>query len=117
MVAFDTTSRNSNLALADFVADYLDRPDVRIGRVPSDDGEKTNLVVGIGPDTDPEAREGLVLSGHMDVVPADEIDWRSDPFSLETDNDRLIARGSCDMKGFLAVAVETLQGIDPASLT
>jgi len=116
LVAFDTTSRNSNLALADFVANYLDRPDVRIARVPSDDEQKTNLVVGIGPETDPGAREGLVLSGHMDVVPADETDWLSDPFALKVDDDRLIARGSCDMKGFLAVAVEALQGLDPAHL-
>ncbi len=117
LVAFDTTSRNSNLALADFVADYLDRPDVRITHVPSDKGDKTNLAIGIGPETDPETRDGLVLSGHMDVVPADETDWRSDPFSLKTDDDRLIARGSCDMKGFLAITVEMIGELDPASLT
>ena len=68
LVAFDTTSHASNLPLADFLADYLDRPGVRIERNPSADGAKTNLVVAVGPETDD--RSGLVLSGHMDVVPA-----------------------------------------------
>lgn len=117
LVAFDTTSRNSNLELADFVADYVDRPDVRIVKVPSDDRTKTNLVVGLGPETDPDTRDGLVLSGHMDVVPADEDGWNSDPFSLTDEDDRLVGRGSCDMKGFLAVATQLLGDLDGTKLT
>ena len=111
LVGFDTTSRLSNLPLADFLADYLDRPGVRITRNPSADGTKINLVVVLGPDAD--AREGLVLSGHMDVVPAEETDWRSDPFTLTDAGDRLIGRGSADMKGFLALAANRLAAIDP----
>ena len=61
LVGFDTTSRESNLPLADFLADYLDRPGVRVARNPSADGAKTNLVVAVGPETDD--REGLVLVG------------------------------------------------------
>ncbi len=71
LVGFDSVSRNSNLPIADFLCEYLDRPGVRIQRNPSPDGTKTNLVIAFGPDTD-EHRNGLVLSGHMDVVPADE---------------------------------------------
>lgn len=103
LVAFDTTSRNSNLPLADFLCDYLDRPGVRIARNPSADGRKANLVAWIGPKPSGD-RRGLVLSGHMDVVPAEEEGWRSDPFTLSDEGDRWVARGSCDMKGFLAVA-------------
>ncbi len=103
LVAFDTTSRNSNLPLADFLCGYLDRPGVRIVRNPSADGRKANLVVWIGPEPSGD-RRGLVLSGHMDVVPAEEEGWRSDPFTLSDEGDRWVARGSCDMKGFLAVA-------------
>jgi acetylornithine deacetylase len=103
LIAFDTTSHNSNLPLADFLSDYLDRPGVRIGRNPSADGSKANLVVRIGPEPEGD-RRGLVLSGHMDVVPADEEGWRSDPFTLADEGDRWIARGACDMKGFLALA-------------
>ena len=93
--------------------DYLDRPGVRIARDPSDDGTKANLLVATGPE--PADREGLVLSGHMDVVPADETDWRSDPFTLTDAGDRLVGRGAADMKGFLALAANRLAAIDPAT--
>jgi Peptidase family M20/M25/M40 len=106
LVGFDTTSRESNLPLADFLADYLDRPGVRVARNPSADGTKTNLIVAIGPEADD--REGLVLSGHMDVVPAEESDWRSDPFTLTESGDRYLGRGTADMKGFLALATNRL---------
>jgi acetylornithine deacetylase len=108
LVAFDTTSRNSNLPLADFLADYLDRPGIRVERNPSADGAKVNLIAWIGPEIDPDRRgdrRGLVLSGHMDTVPAEEAGWRSDPFTLSDEGDRWVARGACDMKGFLALAV------------
>ncbi len=103
LIAIDTTSRNSNLPLVDLLSDYLDRPGVRIDRNPSADGTKANLIVRIGPEPAGD-RRGLVLSGHMDTVPAEEDGWRSDPFTLTDDGDRWTARGSCDMKGFLAVA-------------
>ena len=103
LVGFDTTSRNSNLPLADFLCDYLARPGVRIARNLSADGTKTNVIAWLGPEPAGD-RSGLVLSGHMDVVPADEEGWRHDPFSLTDDGDRLVGRGSCDMKGFLALA-------------
>ena len=106
LVAFDTTSRNSNLPLADFLCDYLDVPGVRIARNPSADGRKANLVAWVGPEpaADRPDRRGLVLSGHMDVVPAEEAEWQSDPFTLADGGDRWVGRGACDMKGFLALA-------------
>lgn len=74
LVAFDSTSRNSNLPIANFVSDYLDRPGVRVERNPSPDGDKTNLLVTAGERTDDD-RRGLVLCGHLDVVPAVEPEW------------------------------------------
>jgi acetylornithine deacetylase len=103
LVGFDSTSRNSNLPIADFLCDYLDRPGVRIARNLSPDGSKTNVIAWLGPEPDGD-RRGLVLSGHMDVVPADEEGWWHDPFSLADMGDRWVGRGSCDMKGFLALA-------------
>jgi acetylornithine deacetylase len=103
LIAFDSTSRNSNLPIADFLCEYLDRPGIRIDRNPSPDGMKANLVAWVGP-APREDRAGLVLSGHMDVVPADEAGWRSDPFTLTDEGDRWVGRGACDMKGFLALA-------------
>jgi acetylornithine deacetylase len=104
LVAFDTTSSNSNLALADFVAGYLDRPGVRIHRDAPADQPKVNLVVEVGPPVDAKTRAGLVLSGHMDVVPAGN-GWTTPPFELHERAGALYARGSADMKGFVALAV------------
>ncbi len=121
LVAFDTTSRNPNLPLARFLADYLDRPGVAVRVLPGPEGPegKANLFVRVGPPLDPDAAErpGLALSGHMDVVPADDVDrWTSDPFELTDRGDRWVARGSADMKGFLALAANVLREQDPHRL-
>jgi acetylornithine deacetylase len=115
LVGFDTTSRNSNLPLADFLAGYLDRPGIRVERNPSPDGTKANLIVWIGPEPAGD-RAGLVLSGHMDVVPAEEAGWRHDPFTLADEGDRWVGRGSCDMKGFLALAANLAAEADLSRL-
>src|SRR3954454_14268006 len=114
LVGFDSTSRNSNLPIADFLCDYLDHPGVRIARNPSPDGGKTNVIAWVGPEPEGD-RRGLVLSGHMDVVPAEEDGWRHDPFSLADEGDRWVGRGSCDMKGFLALAANLMAEADPRS--
>ena len=114
LVAFDSTSHRSNLDLADFIAGYLDRPGVRIARNPSTDGSKVNLVIAAGPED--RSRRGLMLSGHMDVVPAGDSGWNSDPFTLTRVGDAFIARGACDMKGFVALAVNRFAATDPAGL-
>jgi acetylornithine deacetylase len=108
LVAFDSTSHLSNLPIVDFLSDYLDRPGVRLTRNPAPDEPKTNLVVELGPDADPATRDGLMLSGHVDVVPATEPEWQTDPFQLSIADDRYTARGACDMKGFVALAVNAL---------
>jgi acetylornithine deacetylase len=114
LVAFDTTSRLSNLPFVDFVSEYLDRRDVTITRLASPDDTKANLVVRIGPDV--EDGSGLTLSGHMDVVPAEEPDWRSDPFHVTRSGETWVGRGAADMKGFLALAINRLAGLEAAHL-
>lgn len=115
LVSFDTVSGKSNLALVDFISDYLDRPGVDIERLPAPEGDRANLLVRLGP-AEPVDRNGLVLSGHMDVVPADEPEWDSDPFELTERDGRLFGRGACDMKGFLALAINAAARLDPAIL-
>jgi acetylornithine deacetylase len=114
LVAFDTTSRLSNLPLADFVSDYLDRPAVRVEKMGSQDGAKANLIIRAG--SEQEDGEGLTLSGHMDVVPADEPEWRSAPFTLTRAGETYVGRGAADMKGFLALAINRLARLDQARL-
>ena len=101
LVAFDTVSRNSNLALIDFVRNWLDDFGIRSRLVHSACGHKANLFATIGP----EESGGLVLSGHTDVVPVDDQDWSSDPFRVIERDERLYGRGTCDMKGFIAVVL------------
>ena len=101
LIAFDTTSRNSNLPQIDYVADYLSDRNLTPRIIRSDDGDKANLFVTIGPDTE----GGVVLSGHSDVVPVDGQDWSSDPFDMTERDGRLYGRGAADMKGFIACAL------------
>ena len=98
LVSFDTTSRNSNLPLIDFVRGYLDAHGVayRVSRDPT--GQKANIHAVVGP----QAAGGVALSGHVDTVPVDGQNWSADPFTLRRDAGKLYARGSCDMKGFVA---------------
>ena len=114
LVAFDSTSHRSNLALAEFMAEYVDRPGARIARNPSADGTKVNLVLTAGPDD--HSRRGLMLCGHMDVVPAGDTGWHSDPFTLSRVGDTFVGRGACDMKGFLALALNRFAALDPDRL-
>jgi len=101
LVAFPTVSRDSNLALIAFVRDYLEGHGVACHLVPSAEGDKANLYATIGPAVD----GGVVLSGHTDVVPVDGQAWTSDPFTLTERAGRLYGRGTCDMKGFDAIAL------------
>lgn len=104
LVGFDTTSRNSNLALVEWVEAYLGRLGVESRRVYNDEGSKANLIAVVGP----AGRPGYVLSGHTDVVPVDGQAWASDPFTLTRRGDRLYGRGATDMKGYLACVLASV---------
>jgi acetylornithine deacetylase len=101
LVGFDTTTRTSNFPLIEFVEKYLDSHGVKHIRVDYEKDRKTNLYATIGPDVE----GGIVLSGHTDVVPVDGQNWASDPFVLTEREGKLFGRGTCDMKGFIAVAL------------
>jgi acetylornithine deacetylase len=104
LVAFDTTSRGSNLALIEFVRNYLDGLGVASELVFDETGKKANLYAKLGP---PEIG-GIMLSGHTDVVPVDGQDWHSDPFNVLAKDERLYGRGTADMKSFVAVVLALL---------
>jgi acetylornithine deacetylase len=101
LIAFDTTSHRSNLDLVHWVASYLEHAGARIRLTSDASGEKANILATIGPDEP----GGIVLSGHSDVVPVDDQDWASDPFSLTSRDGRLHGRGAVDMKGFVAACL------------
>ncbi len=106
LVGFDTTSHKSNMSLAEFICDYLDHPDISLTRYVDADNVKTNVVALLrGARRDNPDRLGLVLSGHMDVVPALEPGWQSEPFTLTERESGYAGRGACDMKGSVALAM------------
>lgn len=109
LIAFDTVSRHSNLALIRDVEDYCRQ----LGLTPyltfDDSNSKANLFVTVPAGKQQQQLSGgIVLSGHTDVVPVDGQDWTSDPFFAEIRGDKLYGRGACDMKGFIACALAML---------
>ena len=109
LIAFDTVSRHSNLALIDDVKAYCEQLGLTVDLTFNDAKNKANLFVTVpaGKDAD-EVNHGLVLSGHTDVVPVDGQDWTSEPFTATIRGNKLYGRGACDMKGFIACALTLL---------
>ena len=109
LIAFDTVSRHSNMALIQQVTDYCKQ----LGLTPvltfNEDNSKANLFVTVGAGINADIESGgIVLSGHTDVVPIDGQEWSSDPFEAQIRGDKLFGRGACDMKGFIACALNLL---------
>jgi acetylornithine deacetylase len=76
---------------------------------------KANLVATLGAGQGSD-NAGLVLAGHTDTVPYDAGRWRHDPFQLAEADGRLYGLGTADMKGFLALVVEAVRGVDAVRL-
>ena len=101
LIAFDTTSRESNLELIAFIQEYLTGHGVESMLVHNEDGTKANLYATIG-DQD---KAGVMLSGHTDVVPVDGQAWDTDPFQVTEKDEKFYGRGTADMKSFIAIAL------------
>jgi acetylornithine deacetylase len=104
LVAFDTTSRDSNLNLITFVEDYAKAHGLTPLRIPNAEGTKANLLISLGPNEP----GGIILSGHTDVVPIDGQPWDTDPFKAVEKHGKLYGRGTSDMKSFSAVILALL---------
>jgi acetylornithine deacetylase len=104
LVAFDTTSSRSNVALIDWVESYVRDLGIEPVRVPDPVQDKASLFFTVGP----KERGGICLSGHTDVVPVAGQAWTNDPFTLTERDGRLYGRGACDMKGFIACCLAKL---------
>ncbi len=101
LIAFDTVSRHSNMALIHYVQSLLSEHKIDSKLIPSDDAKKANLYAMVGPDKS----GGVMLSGHTDVVPIDGQNWTKPAFKLTEENERYYGRGTTDMKGFIASAL------------
>ena len=101
LIAFDTTSRKSNLELIEFIKGYLEDFDISSELVFDAERRKANLFATIGA----KDRGGVALSGHTDVVPVDGQAWDTDPYSVSQQGSRLYGRGTSDMKSFIAICL------------
>jgi acetylornithine deacetylase len=101
LIAFPSVVGTPNGEIAGWIAAYLQKLGANVTLIPGPEGDRSNLFATLGP----ADRPGYILSGHMDVVPAGEPDWSSDPFSMRRDGDHLFGRGTSDMKGFLATVL------------
>src|SRR5438132_405194 len=101
LIEMPTVSRDSNLALIEYIRDYLGSLGIESRLFFSDDRKKASLYATIGP----KDRPGIMLAGHTDVVPVDGQEWSVDPWRLTEKDGKLLGRGICDMKGFVAVAL------------
>ena len=104
LVSFPTVSCDTNLPLIHFVRDYFAQHDIDSVVIPNEDGTKAGLVAQVGPNV----AGGVALSGHSDVVPVEGQDWITDPWTVVEKDDRLYGRGTCDMKGFVALAMAAI---------
>ena len=107
LVRIPSVARRPNGAIVDHVRACLDRHAVASTVLAGPEGDRFNLFATIGPADWP----GYVLSGHLDVVPAEEPSWTSDPFELRRDGERLVGRGAVDMKGFVACVLAAVPGL------
>ncbi len=111
LVAFNTVSANSNLALIKYVEAHLRDRGFALHRMPDPTGQKAGLYARIGP-----AGDGILLSAHTDVVPTEGQRWSRDPFCLTRENGRLYGRGTTDMKAFLAAILALADRVSKVDL-
>jgi acetylornithine deacetylase len=113
LIAFDTTSRHSNLDLMNYVSSLLAEYNIESTLIPNHDNTKANLYCTVGPADLP----GVMLSGHTDVVPVDGQHWTKPTFELTQSDGRLFGRGTADMKGFIACAIQAAISASKHTLT
>lgn len=112
LVSFPVLGGESNLNIVEYIGKYLEENNVEYQLVKNPEGTKASMHCRIGPAVD----GGLILSGHTDVVPVAGQAWDTDPFVLTEKDGKLYARGSADMKGFLAICLASIPAMHAAGL-
>ena len=104
LVAFPTVSSSTNLPLIYFVRDYFLSHGIDSEVIPNEDGTKAGLIAAVGPDV----TGGVALSAHSDVVPVEGQNWTTEPWKVIEKDGKIYGRGTCDMKGFVALAIAAM---------
>ena len=111
LIRFPSVSSDTNLPIIHYIAERLEAAGASVEVMTDESGQKANLFATLGA----PRSGGLVLSGHSDVVPVTDQDWTSDPFVMREDSGRLYGRGACDMKGFIAACLASLDRLKIAA--
>ncbi|MEO1018777.1 MAG: M20/M25/M40 family metallo-hydrolase, partial [Pseudomonadota bacterium] len=101
LIAFPTITGTPIMPIAQHIGAYLERHGIAYRLDPNPSGDHANILATIGPEVD----GGVMLSGHLDVVPADPVGWSGNPFTMREHDGKLYGRGAVDMKGFVAAAI------------
>ena len=112
LVSFPVLGGDSNLNIIYWIKNYIESYGVKATLVPNKEETKASLHCRIGPAVD----GGVILSGHTDVVPVKGQSWDTDPFTLVKKGSKLFARGSADMKGYIACCLAILPTLSKADL-
>ena len=113
LVSFDVLSKQNNLALVNWITDYIKQYNIETVYVYNEEKTQASLHCRIGPAVD----GGIILSGHTDVIPVKGQPWETDPFELVEKDEKLYGRGACDMKGYLACFLSVLPKMVKANLS
>ncbi len=106
LISFQTISETSNLDMVNFISNYFNELGIKTKRIKGDKGQ-FNFYCRIGPKID----GGILLSGHTDVVPVKDQNWKTNPFKLVKKKEKFYGRGTADMKGFIAVVLSIIPSI------
>lgn len=112
LISFPSVVGRANSEIVEWVRHLAQASGASVDVIPGPESDRANLFITVGP----RDRPGVVLSGHLDVVPAAEPGWTSDPFTVRRDGERLYGRGTSDMKGFVACALAALPALANRSL-
>ncbi len=102
LIALPSVSRTPNLNLIAYNTQLLSDVASQFETVGTWDGARAAPFAAIGP----RDRPGVILSGHADVVPVEGKAWPGDPFKMRRDGARHHGRGTADVKGFVAAAIQ-----------
>jgi acetylornithine deacetylase/succinyl-diaminopimelate desuccinylase-like protein len=115
LIRIDTTNYGNDdgpgeRKAAEHVAGLLDEVGIESSLYEAVPGRTSVVAQWGGSSTGPSTRtDGLLLHGHLDVVPAEASDWQVDPFSGEVQDGYVWGRGAVDMKDFDAMLLAVVR--------
>lgn len=115
LINYNTISSNPNRPLIKAIETWFNVYEIKSQIILAPTEDKVNLFATI-PAKDGSVDGGILFSGHTDVVPVTGQLWDTDPFVAIERDGKIYGRGSCDMKGFIAVVLSLVPELKKLSL-